>query len=110
MAVEAGAETGLFPADETTADYLEGRTDRPWRPSAPIPTLSSPAGSVESISPLSAAVALPHLPGNVVPVAEAAERRIDQVYIGNCANGTMTDLRQTAEVLTEATPCIPTAG
>ena len=32
MAVEAGAETGFFPADETTAAYLEGRTDRPWAP------------------------------------------------------------------------------
>src|SRR5439155_10179203 len=30
MAVEAGSETGFFPADDTVADYLEGRTDRPW--------------------------------------------------------------------------------
>ena len=44
-------------------------------------------------------VARPHSPGNVVPVADAAGTRIDQVYIGNCANGTMTDLRQTAEML-----------
>jgi len=37
--------------------------------------------------------------GNVVPVAEEAGRAIDQVYIGNCANGTLTDLRQAAEML-----------
>ena len=32
MAVEAGAETGFFPADEKVAEYLAGRTDRPWQP------------------------------------------------------------------------------
>jgi 3-isopropylmalate/(R)-2-methylmalate dehydratase large subunit len=51
---------------------------------------------LDELSPL---VALPHLPGNVVPVTEASGLKIDQVYIGNCSNGTMTDLRQTAEVL-----------
>jgi len=49
-----------------------------------------------SLSPL---IALPHSPGNVVTVEEAKGRKIDQIYIGNCANGTMTDLRQTAEML-----------
>jgi 3-isopropylmalate/(R)-2-methylmalate dehydratase large subunit len=34
-----------------------------------------------------------------VPVEDAAGQKIDQVYIGNCSNGTMTDLRQTAEML-----------
>ena len=44
-------------------------------------------------------IALPHLPGNVAAVSEVAGTKIDQVYIGNCSNGTMTDLRQTAEIL-----------
>src|SRR5262249_59990659 len=44
-------------------------------------------------------VALPHLPGNVAAVSEARGVAVDQVYIGNCANGTMTDLRQAASIL-----------
>ena len=99
MAVEAGAETGIFPADETAAQYLEGRTDRSW-----IAERSDPDAEVARVvqidlSSLPPLVALPHLPGNVVPVEEAVGTKIDQVYIGNCANGTMTDLRQTAQLL-----------
>src|SRR5215217_2534188 len=30
MAIEAGSETGFFPADDTTAEYLEGRTEQEW--------------------------------------------------------------------------------
>jgi 3-isopropylmalate/(R)-2-methylmalate dehydratase large subunit len=44
-------------------------------------------------------VAKPHSPENVVPVDELKDIRVDQVYMGNCANGTITDLRQIASVL-----------
>jgi len=100
MAVEAGADTGIFPADEITASYLEGRTNRPWaaeRTDEDAEIAARVRIDLPGVPPL---VALPHSPGNVVPVSEAAGRKIDQVYIGNCANGTMTDLRQAAEVLT----------
>ncbi|RDI73749.1 homoaconitate hydratase family protein [Gaiella occulta] len=99
MAVEAGAETGLFPADAAVAAYLDGRTTRPWaaeHSDADAQYEGSVLIDLESVPPL---VALPHSPGNVVPVSEAKGRAIDQVYIGNCANGTITDLRQAAEML-----------
>jgi 3-isopropylmalate/(R)-2-methylmalate dehydratase large subunit len=99
MAIEAGADTGLFPADEVTAAYLEGRTDRPWtaeRSDDDAEFARHVRIDLEGLRPL---VAAPHSPGNVVPVDDVLGRPIDQVYIGNCANGTMTDLRQTAEVL-----------
>jgi 3-isopropylmalate/(R)-2-methylmalate dehydratase large subunit len=99
MAVEAGAETGLFPADDTTAAYLEGRTDRPWRQERSDPDAEFSHELEIDLSKLPPLVALPHLPGNVVPVADAAGTKIDQVYIGNCSNGTMTDLRQAAQLL-----------
>jgi 3-isopropylmalate/(R)-2-methylmalate dehydratase large subunit len=99
MAVEAGAETGLFPADDTTAAYLAGRTERPWRRERSDPDAEFARELEIDLSSLPPLVARPHLPGNVVPVADAAGTRVDQVYIGNCANGTMTDLRQAAELL-----------
>jgi 3-isopropylmalate/(R)-2-methylmalate dehydratase large subunit len=99
MAVEAGAETGFFPADEKVAEYLAGRTDRPWQPDASDSDAEFIREVTIDLSGLSPLIALPHLPGNVVAVEEAAGTKIDQVYIGNCANGTMTDLRQTAEIL-----------
>jgi len=43
--------------------------------------------------------AKPYSPGNVAPVAEVRGVRVDQAYIGNCANGTLTDLRQAAAIL-----------
>ena len=99
MAVEAGAETGLFPADETVVAYLEGRSERPVSMEKSDPDAEFAAAIQVDLGSLEPVIALPHLPGNVVPVAEAVGRRIDQVYIGNCANGTMTDLLQAAEVL-----------
>ena len=99
MAVEAGAETGLFPADEKTGAYLEGRTERPWTAEASDPDAEFAAELPIDLAGLEPLVALPHLPGNVVPLSEAVGTKIDQAYIGNCSNGTMTDLRQAAEVL-----------
>jgi 3-isopropylmalate/(R)-2-methylmalate dehydratase large subunit len=99
MAVEAGSETGLFPADERVSEYLSGRTERTWRAerSDPDAELAQRLSiDLDSLPPL---VALPHSPGNIVPVDEARGLAIHQVYVGNCSNGTITDLRQTAEIL-----------
>lgn len=99
MAVEAGSETGFFPADAVVARYLEGRTDRPWQGERTDDDAELQRRVRIDVGSFPSLVALPHSPGNVVPIAEACGRRIDQVYIGNCSNGTMTDLRQAAEIL-----------
>ena len=99
MAVEAGAETGLFPADATTSAYLERRTDREWEGGGSDADADFARLVRIDLSGSGPLVAKPHLPGNVVPLGEVLGTRIDQAYIGNCSNGTMTDLRQAAEVL-----------
>ena len=99
MAVEAGAETGLFVADELTRAYLDGRVSREWEAlesDADAPVAREVVVDLDALGPL---VAAPHSPGNVVPLADAVGTPVEQVYIGNCANGTITDLRQAADVL-----------
>lgn len=99
MAVEAGAETGLFPADEVTRAYLSDRITREWEE---LRSDEDAAFSREvhiELDWLEPLVAAPHSPGNVVALSEVTGTPVEQVYIGNCANGTMTDLRQAAAVL-----------
>ena len=94
-----GRRHGDLPGRRVTAAYLDGRTERPWaaeRTDDDAEVAAHVRIDLDDVTPL---VALPHSPGNVVPVADAVGRKIDQVYIGNCANGTMTDLRQAAEIL-----------
>jgi 3-isopropylmalate/(R)-2-methylmalate dehydratase large subunit len=99
MAVEAGAETGMFEADERARDYLADRVTRAWeaqRSDEDAEFARELRVDLDSLEPL---VAAPHSPGNVKPLAEVVGTHVQQVYIGNCANGTMTDLRQAAEIL-----------
>ena len=99
MAVEAGSETGIFAADRAVETYLEGRARTTWSAERSDPDATFRQHLDIDLSKLEPLVALPHLPGNVKPVSDAGRVAIDQVYIGNCANGTMTDLRQAASIL-----------
>ena len=99
MAVEAGAVNGIMEPDEATAGYLEGRTDQKGtfhQSDQDAPYEKSLEIDVSAIEPQ---VALPHSPGNVVPVQECEGTRLDQVFIGSCTNGRIGDLRIAARIL-----------
>ena len=99
MAIEAGGKAGLIAPDDMTLEYVKPRAKRPWK------TYESDDGAdyVETleidVSKLTPVVALPHLPENVKPVEEVGHIPIDQVVIGSCTNGRITDLRQAAQIL-----------
>lgn len=99
MAVETGAETGLFPADRVAVDYLDGRSRREWTGLESDPDATFARRLEIDLSGLAPMVARPPSPGDVAPMAAVVGTKIDQVYIGNCANGTITDLREAAAVL-----------
>ncbi|MFC0385536.1 aconitase/3-isopropylmalate dehydratase large subunit family protein [Muricoccus vinaceus] len=99
MAVEAGADTCVFEGD-TLSTARQAETGAPS--AAPV---GADAGAryrqhlvldLDSLEPM---VARPPSPASGVPVGALRGQRVDQVYIGNCANGTITDLRQAAAML-----------
>ncbi|HEX9920266.1 MAG TPA: 3-isopropylmalate dehydratase large subunit [Candidatus Methylomirabilis sp.] len=99
MAVEAGAKCGIFAPDEITLDYIKGRSSRPYKlfqsePGAHYAETFEWKG--QDIEPQ---VALPHLPDRVKPISEVGEVAIDQVVIGSCTNGRISDLRIAAQIL-----------
>jgi len=99
MAIEAGGKNGIFPVDGVALEYIKGRVNREY-------TVYSADDSAEyadvievSLSELRPTVAFPHLPENTKTVDEAAGVRIDQVVIGSCTNGRITDLRIAASIM-----------
>ena len=99
MAIEAGAKNGIFPVDEQTLRYLEGRVDRPYDAVEADPDAVYDQEVVIDLSALRPTVALPHLPSNTRTVDEVAGLPIQQVVIGSCTNGRLKDLQEAAAIL-----------
>ena len=99
MAIEAGGKNGIFPFDDITKEYVEGRVQQPYEPVAADEDAEYEKVIEINLSELTPVVAFPHLPGNTHPVSEIGEIKIDQVVIGSCTNGRLEDLQQAAEIL-----------
>lgn len=97
MAIEAGAKNGIFPVDQVALDYMKGRFDREIKIYEPDPDAEYERTIEIDLSALKPTVAFPHLPENTR--TEWGEIPIDQVVIGSCTNGHISDLRIAAEIL-----------
>lgn len=99
MAIEAGAKNGIFEVDEKTVEYMKGRTDREYK----VFTADADAEYAQVInidlSKVPHTVAFPHLPENARTPENWGDVAIDQVVIGSCTNGRISDLRAAAQVL-----------
>ncbi|MBQ9616558.1 MAG: 3-isopropylmalate dehydratase large subunit [Selenomonadaceae bacterium] len=100
MAIEAGGKNGIFPFDEVTKDYVEGRVKAAYEPVVPDEDAAYCQTVEINLSDLKPVVAFPHLPGNTKPVEEiGAPIEIQQVVIGSCTNGRLEDLEIAAGIL-----------
>jgi len=101
MAVEAGATSGIVPADVETLRYL--REEAGVREAVPVVEPDADAPYVTSVdvdaSALQPQVACPHTVDNVRPVGDVAGRHVDQIVIGSCTNGRLDDLAVAARIL-----------
>lgn len=99
MAIEAGGKNGIIAVDEKTMEYVDGRFKR-----EPVIYKSDADAEYAKVieydcSKIEPQVAFPHLPENTRPISEVGDIRIDQVVIGSCTNGRISDLRIAAEFL-----------
>ncbi len=102
MAIEAGAKNGIFAPDDKTAAYLQTTAKKAGRD--PVYYSSDPGAPCKDVheydvSLIEPQVAVPPSPGDVRPVSELSEVNLDQVVIGSCTNGRISDLRTAAAVL-----------
>ena len=99
MAIEAGAKNGIFPVDEVTRAYVEGRVDRPWTAYEADEDAEYERVIEIDLSEVECTVAYPHLPENAHSAREGKEIAIDQIVIGSCTNGQLADMAAAAAVL-----------
>ncbi|MBQ4050202.1 MAG: 3-isopropylmalate dehydratase large subunit [Oscillospiraceae bacterium] len=99
MAIEAGAKNGIFPVDEVTMEYVTGRFDRPVKVYEADPDAEYEKVIDIDLSSITPTVSFPHLPENAKTFDEIGEVVIDQVVIGSCTNGRLSDMAVAAEIL-----------
>ncbi len=99
MAIEAGAKNGIFPVDDITRAYLDGRVTRPWTAYEADPDAEYSRTVELDLSEIDCTVAWPHLPENAHSAREGADIAIDQVVIGSCTNGQLPDMAAAAAIL-----------
>ena len=100
MAIEAGGKNGIFPVDEKAIEYIKEHSGREYKIYEADEDAQYDEEYTIDLSQLKHTVAFPHLPENTKTIDEINEDVIvDQVVIGSCTNGHISDLRVAAQIL-----------
>ena len=99
MAIEAGAKNGIFPVDDQTIAYMEEHSKKDYKVYTADEDAEYERVIEIDLSKVRPTVAFPHLPGNGHTIDEIEAIYIDQVVIGSCTNGRISDLRKAAAIL-----------
>lgn len=99
MAIEAGAKNGIFDVDEKTLRYMkEAGAGKPEIFKADDDAVYDEVYEID-LSSLEPTVSFPHLPENTRKIGDVGDIKINQVVIGSCTNGRLSDLAVAAKIL-----------
>ena len=98
MAIECGAKNGVFPFDEITAEYVKTRAENYSAVSSDEDACYEREIEID-LSSLLPTVAFPHLPSNTRTLPLNEEVKVDQVFIGSCTNGRLSDIAAACKIL-----------
>ncbi len=99
MTIEAGAKNGIFPVDDKAIEYMKAHGQREYKVYEADADAEYASEITVDLSTLKPTVSFPHLPENTHTVDEIDEIKIDQVVIGSCTNGRISDLAVAAEIM-----------
>ncbi|AEM22691.1 3-isopropylmalate dehydratase large subunit [Brachyspira intermedia PWS/A] len=99
MAIEAGAKNGIFEVDDQTIEYLKDIVKRDYTIfKADDDAVYDKEYDID-LSSIEPTVACPHLPENTKEAKELKNIKVDQVVIGSCTNGRLSDMATAANIL-----------
>jgi homoaconitate hydratase family protein len=101
LAMEMGVKCAFVPPDAKTEEYLRGRLDESKR-YQPVYADADAAYEKElsvDLGKLEPMVACPHEVQNTKPIQAVEGTRIDQAFLGSCANAKYEDLEVAARIL-----------
>lgn len=98
MAIEAGAKNGIFEVDEVTIDYVKNRVNHDYEIFKADEDAEYERVIQIDLSSIRPTISFPHLPDNTKTIDEVDDLSIDQVVIGSCTNGRISDLAVAAKI------------
>jgi 3-isopropylmalate/(R)-2-methylmalate dehydratase large subunit len=105
MAIEAGAKNGIFIVDDKTREYMRAHKNKNkafskrMRVFTPDKDAHYDQSFEIDLSKIRPTVSFPHLPDNTRVIDNVGDVRIDQVVIGSCTNGRISDMEIAAKIL-----------
>lgn len=101
MSVEAGATSGIVPADDETERYLRTEAGYSGQLNRVLPDSDAIYERVVQIdvSTLEPQIACPHTVDNVRPIGQVVGKPVQQIVIGSCTNGRLDDLEIATQII-----------